>query len=219
VEKKLENKDAIREEFLKVLEEKNLFRPYFNQSLTSATNKWKTIGLKFWSINNFKNQKEFPVTTSIINQIPELISASFNKLEAQTQIMPHNGDTNGILRCHLGLIIEDGLPNTGFQVKNEKRAWKKDDLIVFTDAHYHTAFNFSNHDRYIFLFDIVREEVGKNRNNMINTVLSGLFLQKLIVIFKFKEYKGKRHKLKPIVALLKPFAQVSAWFVNFIKLW
>ena len=78
----LANADKIRNEFLKVADKKQLFKPYFNQGLSSVENKWQTIGLKFWEINNYKHQKEFPITTAIINKIPSLVSASFNKLGA-----------------------------------------------------------------------------------------------------------------------------------------
>ena len=215
----LENRNVIKNEFLELAEAENLFQPYFNQSLTSIENKWKTIGLKFWGINNYKNQKIFPKTTGVLNSIPHLVSASFNKLEAGTDILPHNGDTNGIFRCHLGLIISNDVSEMGFQVKNEKRPWREDDLIVFTDAHVHSAYNHSDIDRYIFLFDIIREEATTKKNKVLSTVLSSMFLQKILLLFKLKEEGKNRSKLKPIVFILRPLALGVKWFVNAFRIY
>jgi aspartyl/asparaginyl beta-hydroxylase (cupin superfamily) len=214
------NKDVIVKEFYEVIKSQNLFNPYFNQVLASKEGSWKTIGLKFWSINNYKNQKHFSKTSHIINNIPELISASFNKLEAGVEVQPHYGDTNGIFRCHLGIEIPSKLPHCGFEVDNEKKGWELDDLIIFTDAHYHRAWNNTENDRYIFLFDIVRDEYKSKRSRIISTVLSSMFLQKLVVIFKIDiSDRFQRKKLKPIVFVLKPFASFSVWFVNKFKVY
>lgn len=214
------NKDVIIKEFQDVFNSKALFNPYFNQTLSAKEGSWKTVGLKFWSINNYKNQKYFPNTVSIINDIPSLVSASFNKLESGAEILPHYGDTNGIFRCHLGIEIPSGLPECGFEVNEEQKGWSGNDLIIFCDAHYHRAWNHSEKDRYIFLFDIIREEYKPRQYEIISTVLSSLFLQKVVLFFKVNVKETfKRKKLKPIVFLLKPMALFSVWIVNKLRVY
>ncbi|MBL7936814.1 MAG: aspartyl/asparaginyl beta-hydroxylase domain-containing protein [Bacteroidia bacterium] len=217
----LSQREIIVKEFYEVIKTEKLFDPYFNQMLTSHKGMWQTIGLKFWTINNYKNQAYFPNTTKVINKIPNLVSASFNKLQGGTDIKPHCGDTNGIFRCHLGIEIPAGLPNCGFEVNKEQREWKTDDLIIFCDAHNHTAWNHSNNDRYIFLFDIIRDEYKPKKNVIVSTVLSSMFLQKiaLLLINMKQESNFKRSNLKPIVFILKPFAKLAVWYVNRFKVY
>lgn len=216
----LDNKDVIIKEFNEVTKNNKLFDPYFNQMLASKKGSWTTIGLKFWSIDNYKNQKYFPKTVEIINQIPMLVSASFNKLEAGAEVLPHNGDTNGIYRCHLGLVIPSQLPGCGFEVNNEVSSWSKHDILIFCDAHYHRAWNNTEEDRYIFLFDIIRKEFKEEKFKIISTVLSSMFLQKIVVLFNLQLAKSfKRKKLKPIVFILKPIARFSVWLVNRFKVY
>ncbi|MEO9257427.1 MAG: aspartyl/asparaginyl beta-hydroxylase domain-containing protein, partial [Crocinitomicaceae bacterium] len=102
--------DTILEE-LKAYTLENELPSYFNESMVEKKNTWRTIPLKTWSIEQNKNQQHFPRTTALINKYPEIISASFNLLEANSKIKSHCGDTNTIYRCHLGLDIPDGLPN------------------------------------------------------------------------------------------------------------
>lgn len=218
----LAHKEVIEKELSEYLQTEEKFDPYFNQSLTSEKDKWKTIGLKFWSINNFTNQKKFPKTTEIINGIPELYSASFNKLEAGASIRSHCGDTNAIFRCHLGIHIPADLPKCGFKVGNEQQGWKKGELLVFCDAKRHEAWNLSEKDRYIFLFDIMRDEFGQQKKSVISTVLSFLFLQKVALFFVFlfriqdpqKIERIPRKWIRPLIFILRPFARAAAWYAN-----
>lgn len=216
----LNNKEIIIQEFYEVLKSNSLFDPYFNQMLTSKQGSWKTIGLKFWTINNYKNQKFFPKTISILNSIPELVSASFNKLEAGGEVQGHCGDTNGIFRCHLGIEIPSGLPQCGFEVNQQQQAWQNGELLIFCDAHFHRAFNYSEGDRYIFLFDIIRKEAIPQKSNVVSTVLSSLALQKIALLIGYRKLeKIKRNKLKPLVFILKPIAKLAVWFVNTFKIY
>jgi len=216
----LSNKDIIIKEFYESMQNTQLFNPYFNQELTTQDGNWKTIGLKFWSINNFKNQKHFPETTKIINTIPDLISFSFNKLEAETEIQAHCGDTNGIFRCHLGIEIPATLPQCGFEVNKEKQSWSNHDLLIFCDAVNHRAWNETKQNRYILLFDIIREEYLPQKKKIISTVLASMFMQKIGVLFRIGvDESFPRTRFKPVVFILKPFARVAVWGTNFFKVY
>lgn len=190
---------------------------YFNTTMVTRANSWKTIALKTWDVQLFKNQKHFPVTTALLNKYPQIISASFNLLEANSKIKPHSGDTNAIYRCHLGLDIPIGLPDCGFKVKDETRAWKNNQWLIFMDAYEHEAWNNSSQDRYIFLIDVLRDEFKSEKAKVCSNVLTSLFLQKRAEKFSFL------HNLKPgLVKVLamthRPFAQAALFVSNTCKL-
>lgn len=223
----LNHAQDITAELHKVAIDDGMFNAYFNKALTNREGGWTTIDLKFWTINNCRHQKHFPKTMQVINSIPQLVSASFNKLKAGAEIQAHNGDTNGIFRCHLGIVIPGVLPEAGFEVNNERKSWEQGGLLIFCDANLHRAWNHTQNDRYIFLFDIVRPEYAKKRSKMIGTVVSALFLQKIgilwLAVFRRKksvnELTFKRNKLKPLVFVLRPCAHFAVWFVNVFRVY
>lgn len=191
---------------------------YFNTSMVSKKNSWRTIALKTWSVELFKNQKYFPVTTAMINKYPAIVSASFNLLEPGAKILPHCGDTNAIYRCHLGLNIPSGLPDVGFKVKEEKRSWENGKWLIFMDAYKHEAWNNSDQPRYIFLIDVIRDEYKTKKNEVCSTVLSSLYLQKRAEKFKFL-LTTKRLTVNVLMHILQPFARAAVFLVNLIKIY
>lgn len=97
--------------------------------------------------------------TQIPSRAPSIL---FSKLAAQTRIPPHTGMVNARLICHLPLIVPEGC---GFRVGNEVRQWVEGKAWVFDDTIEHEAWNSSNVDRYILLFDIWRPELTEEERN------------------------------------------------------
>lgn len=211
------NTDKIHNELKKYLDDHNL-ESYFNTSMVSKKNSWRTIALKTWSIELYKNQHYFPYTTSLINKYPEIISASFNLLEPKSDIKPHCGDTNAIYRCHLGLEIPEGLPEVGFKVNEQQKAWKTGEWLVFMDAYTHEAWNNSDKPRFIFLMDVMRAEFQEKKSVVCSTVLTSLFLQKRAEKYKFL-LTSKPSLIYSIARTLRPFASISVKLVNLFKVY
>lgn len=188
---------------------------YFNETMVSSKNSWKTISLKTWNIKLYENYKFFPKTLNIINSVPGLVSASFNLLEPKGHIIPHCGDTNGIFRCHLGLSIPAEIPLCGFRVKDDWRSWKNGELLVFVDANNHEAINLSDDNRFIFLFDIIREEYIHKKHTICATVITSLFMQKIAEKYNIL-YKLPLFIQKVIAKILIPAAYIAIPIRNFL---
>ncbi|GIV26259.1 MAG: hypothetical protein KatS3mg027_0073 [Bacteroidia bacterium] len=207
----------IKEELLNYLSQHSL-QAYFNTKMSDDVKKWKTISLKWWGLEFYSRQKFFSKTTAFINSIPNLVSASFNLLEPQSRIYPHCGDTNGIYRCHLGLIIPAQLPECGFRVEDEKRSWEEGKWLIFIDAKEHEAWNESNENRFILLIDIIRPEFANQKNKIVLTSLTGLFLQKLAesfpVLYKFQNNISLKRRL---VYILIPFCFLASKIRNLLS--
>ena len=195
----------------------NELQSYFNTSMVSKNNSWKTIALKTWSIQLFKNQKQFPITTNLLNKYPQIVSASFNMLDSNSNILPHCGDTNAIYRCHLGLDIPIGLPDCGFKVKDEIKAWENNKWLIFIDAYPHEAWNNSSKERYILLIDVIRNEFIEHKKLVCFTVLTSLFLQKRNEKYQFS-FDKKPRTVKLITKLLIPFTSIASYISNKLKL-
>lgn len=213
----INNYDVIKGELLDYLKDHKL-ESYFNASMVERKNTWKTTAVKWWGINLYNNQKTFSRTSKIINSFPNIVSASFNLLEANSKIKPHYGDTNAIFRCHLALIIPKASTQCGFTVKGETRHWEEGNMLVFVDANYHEAYNNSDEDRYIFLFDVLRDEFIEKERYVCATVITSLFLQKIAERMKFL-YKSPNWLNKIVGVMLHPFSRISLFLVNYFKVY
>lgn len=97
----------------------------------SEADSWQTIGFMFWSRVHQSKLNAFPKTAALLNEIPNLVGASINRLKTGATIQLHKGETNAIYRCHLGLVVPGTLPKIGFKVNNKKTVGKKANYSPF----------------------------------------------------------------------------------------
>ena len=119
-------------------------------------------------------------TAHALQQIDGLVSASFSLLKAGTSIHPHYGDTNAIIRSHFGVDVPAGLPQVGFRVNGEERAWRNGEFLFFCDGYVHSAWNHSEKDRIVMIIDVLRPEFAARRRFICATVLASLTLQMMV---------------------------------------
>lgn len=106
--------------------------------------------------------KRFPATLAALDEVPlERIPSRgpnilISRLAAKTRIAPHVGYLNTRLTCHIPIIVPDGC---GIRVGNAKRTWTAGNLMVFNDSLNHEAWNDSNEDRYVLIFQVWRPEL------------------------------------------------------------
>ena len=73
-----------------------------------------------------------------------------SSLSGGSFISPHVGPMNGILRCHLPLLI----PNEcGLRVGGEVVEWVEGKVLVFDDSFVHDVWNGSNETRIVLFFN------------------------------------------------------------------
>ena len=194
-----ENWTIIRDEItaLKNSHPERLKPYYINKSMSFPPKSWKTMGLFFWMFTMHGNCRKCPKTVEILDRIPGLISCSLSILEAGANINPHQGDTDAVIRCHLGLVIPGELPKVGFQVGDEIRKWEEGKTLPFCDAQTHTAWNHSDEQRLILIIDVLRPEFIKNKYSVSAHVLASSVIQML-----YQRYPGlglKSGYLKKII--------------------
>ncbi|MEO6883645.1 MAG: aspartyl/asparaginyl beta-hydroxylase domain-containing protein [Bacteroidia bacterium] len=168
----------IKNEVLAYMQDPQNLHPYFANDLMNAPEKWKTFGLYAWGICvSKKNCAACPETLKILRKIPNIISVGVSVMEPHAEIKPHFGDTNAIMRCHLGLVVPTSLPDIGFHVGYEDRSWEEGKLLMFNDAAYHRAWNNTSERRVIILFDVMRPEFAAKKRAVCANVLGILSWQ------------------------------------------
>jgi hypothetical protein len=183
----------------------NEIKPYFNESLVTKANSWRTFAFFFWSWKINKNIKRCRETNVILSKIPNIVSASVSIMEPGVQIKPHRGDTNAIVRSHFAIEAPIGLPDCGFQVNDQKIGWEEGEIFIFNDAAKHTAWNHSDKRRYVLLIDVIRTQYVNKKYTVCSTVLGGLVMQSIfqkIPFLKLLPKVGKAIILYSLVGLI-----------------
>jgi aspartyl/asparaginyl beta-hydroxylase (cupin superfamily) len=131
---------------------------------------WDVYGLYEFGKKNLKNCERCPKTTALVESIPGMTTAGFSGLAPGTHIKPHVGYTGEVLRCHLGLIVPNPLPDydrratgcltaqtCGLRVGDDLHYWAPGEAFVFDDTIEHEAYNWGNRTRFVLLIDFKKE--------------------------------------------------------------
>jgi aspartyl/asparaginyl beta-hydroxylase (cupin superfamily) len=167
-----ERSEEILNEILVLLGQSEI-EQYIDHTMTKGKNKWRTRGIVFWDLVEKETCKLCPITWEILSNIPGLLTASINLLEANTDIRPHVGDTNATVRGHLALVVPSSDPSQcGFMVQGETRPWEEGKLLLFPDSSRHAAWNHTQHPRLLLLFDIIKPQYLAQRRYICSRALS-----------------------------------------------
>jgi len=135
---------------------------------------WRTVNLYSYFLRYEENCRKFPVIDSVVRQIPGMCLAQVAVLEPRTRIKAHFGDTNVIVRSHLGLIVPGDLPDIGIRVGREQKCWQEGDVLALQIAHRHYAWNQTDHHRIVLVVDTFRPEYWERRYEIAGNTLAAI---------------------------------------------
>ena len=184
-----ENWEAIRDEIIAYEKEQGSIKGMgsYSPAAVSGTD-WSTINLMSYMVLFHKNRAKFPVLTSLTDQIQNCTTVTISVLSPHTEIKPHYGDTNGVIRAHLGLIVPDPYPTIALKVGDEERGWVDGELLLFTIVQRHMAWSRSDKKRYVLIIDFVPKVLGDKQTEICRKTLGSqtyIFLYKRISFFKY----------------------------------
>lgn len=104
----------------------------------------------------------------VVNRAP---SVMFSLLRPHSRIPPHTGMLNTRLICHLPLVVP---PNCAIRVGGQVRTWRKGELLAFDDTVEHEAWNDSDENRLVLIFDIWRPELTEAERAQINALFAAV---------------------------------------------
>jgi aspartyl/asparaginyl beta-hydroxylase (cupin superfamily) len=214
-----DNWQVIHQELTDMVESQgDRLKPYFHKLMAFPPNAWKTSGFYFWGYRLHGNCNRCPNLTRVLDSIPGLTAGSLSVLEAGANINPHQGDTNAIIRAHLGLSVPASLPECGFQVGPEIRPWQEGKMLLFCDAHTHTAWNHSTKRRAILIVDVMRPEYLSQTNAICSHVFASAVVQRLTQGPWLSRLPGRSQKVlhfffRSIIRVLLPIERRLGVFV------
>ncbi len=121
---------------------------------------WSSYTFLFWKIRVKKRRlgDKCPTLTNYLKQVPGLVSFSLSRLAPNTTVNEHRGDTNAVMRCHLGVEIPARLPECGLRAGSGEQGWEEGKWLFFNDAFKHSAWNNTDHRRIVVIMDVIRPE-------------------------------------------------------------
>lgn len=117
--------------------------------------RWKVFMLYAMGEKPRANREKCPMTSALLDKVPNLYQAFFSILEAGKSVPPHNATLLGIIRYHLGLIVPTDNPPC-MRIKDQFHTWQEGSSILFDDTWNHEVINKSSGDRVILLVDVLR---------------------------------------------------------------
>ena len=99
-----------------------------------------------------------PNTMKALQKVNGVKMAVFSKLRAGAEILPHTGYTKAVLKAHLPLVIpaQSSVDDCAIQVIETKRTWSEGKVLLFDDKMPHQAYNRTNTDRVLLIFEVLR---------------------------------------------------------------
>jgi hypothetical protein len=178
---------AIRDELIGlVAEDMASFSPYVLKPENVPVQQWGELNKSTkWSAYFLwqdgqrvaENCERCPVTAAALDHAPMAKmpgyapTAFFSSLEPHVRIPPHTGSTNVRLIVHLPLIVPG---KCFFRVGNETREWKFGKAWVFDDSIEHEAWNDSDEQRVILIFDVWNPYLSEAERELICEMQKGL---------------------------------------------
>jgi aspartate beta-hydroxylase len=179
--------DDIRTELLALLESKREgFTPYVNHAPGTPLNQWRDLNnSQRWTAlflhKDGEPQRDHiercPRTVAALAHAPVVDvpkrgpTSFFSRLEPKTRIPAHTGSSNTRLTVHIPLIIP---PACGFRVGAEIREWSPGTAFVFDDTIEHEAWNDSDEQRIVLIFDIWNPLLTQAERDLMRVVTAGV---------------------------------------------
>lgn len=192
-----ENFEAVRDEIVAHYgANPEAFRPNFTPYAYREEG-WKTVNLCSYFLEYPENRREFPTVDRVVRKIPGMCMAQIAVLAPRTRVKAHFGDTNAVIRSHMGIVVPAGLPDLGIRVEREEREWREGEVFALSIAHRHFAWNDTDRHRIVLVVDVIRPELADRRYQIASKALAAITMK--FIATKFPATKRTPRAFLPIV--------------------
>jgi aspartyl/asparaginyl beta-hydroxylase (cupin superfamily) len=171
-------------------EHADAFQPNFTPYAYKETG-WKTINLYSYFLKYNHNCEKLPRTNEIVSRIRGMSMCQIAVLDPHTRIKAHFGDTDAIIRSHLGIRIPGKLPELGLRVRRQRVTWEEGKVFAFCIAHRHYAWNYTDEPRIALVLDTFKEQYMARRYAIAGNALAAIVTKAIATRFpRTKEVPG-----------------------------
>jgi ornithine lipid ester-linked acyl 2-hydroxylase len=132
----------------------------FDHGRIAADRRWRSLFLKGYGYRMEHNCARAPITASLIEKVPGLVTACYSVMEAGGHIPRHWGMTKGMITYHLALKVPKEREKCRMHVEGPDELhvvqWEEGQSVLFDDMFNHEVWNETDEDRYLLLIQIKR---------------------------------------------------------------
>lgn len=172
-----ENYGRIRDEIQDIINGTEKIAPNLNPPYLSSPDAWRNFYFMNFGWFDHKNCLKYPETFKILKGIPDIVFAGVTVLNPKSKVLPHIGETNATIRCHLGLYVPGSRMDCGITVKGESREHHNGKVVMFSDAHLHTTWNNTDEQRVLLVFDVVQKQFAHKADWVCANALAALTIK------------------------------------------
>lgn len=174
--------DIIELELNSAAQNREHFNPYLTRdpNVPSAdygdlqdSSDWTALYLVKNGVTDMQICERFPKTMALLQRLPlhrldgKAPSLLFSRLTPGARIPPHHGMMNTRLICHLPIIV----PGHGaLRVGSQTREWRRGECLIFDDSIQHEAWNLSERERIVLLFEVWRPELSDDERTWLGRI-------------------------------------------------
>ncbi|MCZ2393654.1 MAG: aspartyl/asparaginyl beta-hydroxylase domain-containing protein [Chitinophagales bacterium] len=207
-----DNYEVIKEEILNFYDKSSdkivtNYTPY-----TYREEGWRTLNLIANMLKQPQYDNDFPNLLKAIAQIPDVITVQISVLMPHTRIKPHFGDTDGIIRSHLGIVVPGQYPELGFRVRRTDKCWEEGKVLALCIAHRHFVWNKTDRKRIVLLIDTIHPDYKEKKIYISAGLLSAALMKAIVTKFPILKKIPK-----PIVRLLHKMIIIPFYIIIWLQ--
>ncbi len=138
---------------------------------------WRVFIMKAYGVTQEKNLRRVPTVAAILDEAPEVMSATLSFLAPGKHIPEHRGPFRAILRFHLMLSMpcdDSGIPVCVMNIDGVPYRLGDGESLLWDDTYRHEVWNRSDQVRIALLLDVWRRDMPADlallsRANLLGT--------------------------------------------------
>ncbi len=137
---------------------------------------WRMFIMKAYGVTVDKNLQRCPTVAALLDEAPEVVSATFSFLAPGKHIPEHRGPFRGILRFHLMLSMPydgNGKPACVMNIDGVPYQLGDGESLLWDDTYPHEVWNRSDHVRIALLLDVWRKDMPADIALLSRAILLG----------------------------------------------
>ncbi|MGH6726561.1 MAG: aspartyl/asparaginyl beta-hydroxylase domain-containing protein [Pseudolabrys sp.] len=137
---------------------------------------WRVFIMKAFGVTQPKNLARAPTVAELVNEMPEVLSATFSYLAPGKHIPEHRGPLRAILRFHLMLSMpndDSGRPACVMNIDGVPYRLSDGESLLWDDTYRHEVWNRSDRTRIALLLDVWRKDMPMDIALLSRAILVG----------------------------------------------
>ena len=137
---------------------------------------WRVFIMKAYGVTQEKNLRRVPTVAAILDEAPEVMSATLSFLAPGKHIPEHRGPFRAILRFHLMLSMpcdDSGIPACVMNIDGVPYRLGDGESLLWDDTYRHEVWNRSDQVRIALLLDVWRRDMPADIALLSRAILLG----------------------------------------------